>query len=290
MWPGQAFLIAQEMDLFTLPPDAMVAKGDFLALMFFVMGLGCLVFYFTLGWACNVASQIMNRKYRKTLLNGMLRQDIQFFDRPENTVGALTSRLNTVAQGILDLMGINAGLIIITVVSVVATGILSIVISWKLGLVGVLAGTPPIVGAGYLRIRLESRMDTEASKRFSQSAGVASESVTAIRTVSSLAIERQILDRYTEELDRAIRRSTLPLLRMMIFFSLTQAVELFVLALGFWWGSKLLTQNEITFYQFFVSFIGIFFAGQNAGLLFSYSSSKSRATLAYTAQTALLTY
>ena len=59
----------------------------------------------------------------------------------------------------------------------------------------------------------------------------------------------------------------------MIWFALTQAVEQFVLALGFWWGSKLVTAGEITFYQFMVSFMAIFFSGTSAGTLLSFSGS-----------------
>lgn len=55
-----------------------------------------------------------------------------------------------------------------------------------------------------------------------------------IRTVSSLAIERRVLDRYTGELDTAIRQSTPSLFHTMIWFALTQAIEYFILALGFW--------------------------------------------------------
>lgn len=128
--------------------------------------------------------------------------------------------------------------------------------------------------AGYGRIRLETRMDAGNSKRFSRSAEIASESITAIRTVSSLAIEQSTLERYTAELDHAIGRSLVPLGHMMFWFSFTQSIEYFILALGFWWGCELVSSDEITFYQFFVSFMGTFLSGQAAGQMFGYTSSK----------------
>lgn len=118
-------------------------------------------------------------------------------------------------------------------------------------------------------------MDQSNQKRFSESAAIASESILAIRTVSSLAIEGRVLDRYTEGLDQAIRQSILPLFHMMLWFSFTQSVEYFILALGFWWGCTLVKDSQISFYQFFVSFMGVFFAGNLASTLFSYTSSKS---------------
>ncbi|KAJ0118657.1 ABC transporter [Diaporthe amygdali] len=273
VFPGQAVLLGGVMDIFQLPLDEMRRRGNFLALMFFVLGLGCLVVYFSLGWITNIVAQTMNQKFRKSMLDSMLRQDVQFFDRAENTVGALTGRLDSYTQAILELMGFNISLILITMISVTASSILAIVVSWKLGLVGVFAGIPPLLVAGYTRIRLETKMDDGNSKRFSHSASVASEAVTAIRTVSSLAIEHSVLRRYTDELDHAIHQSMLPLFHMMFWFSFTQSIEYFILALGFWYGCKLVSEGEVTFYQFFVSFMGVFFAGQNASQMFAYTTT-----------------
>lgn len=131
-------------------------------------------------------------------------------------------------------MGISIAIVFIALVAIFACGILSIATSWKLGLVGVFAGIPPMVVAGYVRIRTETKMDSKIDRSFSNSASVASESVNAIRTVSSLAIEEVILRGYTEELDHASAGAKAPLFTMMIFFAFTQSVEYFVLALGFW--------------------------------------------------------
>ncbi|KAF7619944.1 ATP-binding cassette multidrug transport protein [Aspergillus flavus] len=275
IFPGQALLLANVMDIFSAPN--MVERGNFIALMYFVMSLGCFVVYFCLGWATNIIAQTFNKVFRHDLLNSMLKQDLRFFDRPENTVGALTSRLDSHPQAILELMGFNIALVVLAAINVLASSILSLAIAWKLGVMGVFVGLPPMVIAGYARIRLETKMDTDMGKRFSQSASMASEAVLSIRTVSSLAMEKNILKRYTNELDQAIQTSIRPLFSMMVWFSLTQSIEYFILALGFWWGSKLIHDGDITFYQFIVSFMGVYFSGQAAGQLFSFSSSFTKA-------------
>lgn len=132
-------------------------------------------------------------------------------------------------------MGINISFVIIAALSVIACSILSLVVSWKVGVIGVFVGLPPLLLSGWLRIRLETRLNNIISKAFSQSASIASETILAIRTVSSLAIESSVLKRYTDELDAAITACTRPNFHVMIWFSLTQSVEQFVLALGFWY-------------------------------------------------------
>lgn len=164
----------------------------------------------------------------------MLRQDLQFFDREENNTGALTSRLESNPQAILEFMGFNVGLILTAVLNVLACSVLGIVYSWKLGLVVVFAGLPPFVGSGWWKIRFDAALDRAISKRNSSSAAVASEAVNAIRTVSSLAIEQSVLDKYFDELDHAVKGSTKPMFTMMVWFALTQSIEYWFMALGFW--------------------------------------------------------
>lgn len=131
-------------------------------------------------------------------------------------------------------MGFTIAIILMSVINIIASSILAISVSWKLGLVGVFVGLPPMMIGAYARVRLETQMDDEIGNRLSASASVASESVAAIRTVSSLAIENNILAKYGHELDLAISQTCGPMFHMMAWFSLTQSVEYFILALGFW--------------------------------------------------------
>ncbi|KAF7555940.1 hypothetical protein G7Z17_g1838 [Cylindrodendrum hubeiense] len=275
VYPGQTLLLGNIVGI--LGVDNVSSKANFIALMFFVLAIGCLAIYFAMGWATNVIAQTLSTTLRRNMLESLLQQDLRFFDRPENTVGALISRLESHPQAILELMGINISFILVSAISVLACSILSLIISWKVGVVGVLVGVPPLLLAGWARIRLETKMDGYMNEAFSQSASIASENILALRTVLSLAIEDRVVKRYTDELDNAIRHCTPFLFHMMIWFSLTQCMEHFVLALGFWWGSKLVSDGEITFYQFMVSFMGVYFSSQSAGIMFSFSSSFTNA-------------
>ena len=54
--PGQALLLGEIMTVFT--SSDMVARGNFISLMFFVMSLGILVVYFFMGWSTNTIAQV----------------------------------------------------------------------------------------------------------------------------------------------------------------------------------------------------------------------------------------
>jgi ATP-binding cassette subfamily B (MDR/TAP) protein 1 len=131
--------------------------------------------------------------------------------------------------------------------------------------------------SGYLRIRLETRIEGINSERFADSASLASEAVTAIRTVASLTMERPVLNQYSDMLDSIVRRSIKSLLWTMFWFALSQSLDFLVEALGFWYGGQLLASGEYTTEQFYVIFIGVLFAGQAAAQFFGYSTSLTKA-------------
>lgn len=245
------------IEVFQYTGSEMQKKGNFFALMFLVLAIGACVVYFIMGWCSNTIatvglpneifelylvcgtsadriSQTFNRKIRQQLVDDMLRQDLQFFDRPENTTGALISRTDSYPQSVFELMGFSIALILSSVVGVVSCAILALSYGWRLGVVIVFAGLPPMLLAGYLRIRMESKMDSKISKRFAASASIASEAITAIRTVSSLSMEQSVLKAYTHELDQANSFAHKPILLIMLPFAFTQSMEYFFQALGFW--------------------------------------------------------
>ncbi|KAH9229152.1 hypothetical protein K456DRAFT_1753026 [Colletotrichum gloeosporioides 23] len=276
-YPGQAILMSRFIEVFKFTGSQMQKKGNFFAFMFFVVGIGAFFVYFVIGWCSNTIATTFNQKMRKELVDNMLKQDLQFFDRPENTTGALASRTGSYPQAVFELMGFNIALILVSVVSVLACSILALAYGWRLGVVIVFAGLPPMLFAGYVRIRMESAMDAKISKRFSSSASIASEAITAIRTVSSLSIEKSVLERYTTELDHANNFARKPIMLIMLPFAFTQSVEYAFMALGFWYGCRLVSFGNISMVNFFVAFLGVFFSGQQASILFGFSSSMTKA-------------
>ncbi|KNG83522.1 multidrug resistance protein 1, 2, 3 (p glycoprotein 1, 2, 3), partial [Aspergillus nomiae NRRL 13137] len=272
-FPGQAILLSSVVDILGLSTTELEQKGNFLATMFIVLAAGCLISYFILGYATNTVAQHLGHKLRKQSLHDILQQDLQFFDREENSTGALVARVDSNPQAILELMGFNIGLVLIASLNLFTCSVLALAYSWKLGLVVTCAGLTPLVGSGYLKIRLDAKFDYDTSKRYSTSAIIASEAVTSIRTISSLTMEHSVLARYTRELDEAMAELKRPLFTVMASFAFTQSAEYWFMALGFWYGCRLLSFDQVTIYAFFVAFLGVFFSGQSASQLFQFSSS-----------------
>ena len=273
-FPGQAILYSRVLTVFTLLPEEGQQQVDFYALMFFVIALGNLLAYGTIGFSCNIVSQQLTHSYRSEMLTNILKQDIEFFDRPENTSGALTAKITSLPTSLQDLISFNLILILMVSVNVIASSTLALIYGWKLGLVTIFGGFPLLIGAGYARVRIEANLDKKNSEQFSESASLASESVLAIKTVSSLTLEPLIMKKYADLLGSIVKASVRSLQWNLWLYALSQSLEFLIMALGIWYGSKLVASGEYTVSQFYIIFIGVLFAGQAAGQFFSFTTSK----------------
>ncbi|EPS43809.1 hypothetical protein H072_2213 [Dactylellina haptotyla CBS 200.50] len=278
VYPAQAILFSRVFNVFVLTDNGEANKeANFWALMFFVLAIGNVVVYGPMGWIVNLEAQTISHKYRKEIMEIALRQDMIFYDLEENASGALTAKLSAFPQQLTELISMNLPLMLMVIFNVLGSSILALAYGWKLSLVVIAGGMIPLMAAGYYRIRLELKLDESNGDRFAQSASIASEAVAAIRTVASLAIEEQILKNFNSKLGEVVSNSFRTIPFRMFFYSISQSLDFLSMALGFWYGAKLLASGEYDASTFYIIFIGIIFAGQAAGQFFGYTTSMTKA-------------
>lgn len=275
-YPAQAIIFSRLIEAFISNGQG-ANQANFYALLFFMLALVNLVALFLVGAASNTIGQALTARYRREMLKRMIYLDQDFFDQPENSSGAITSKLSSVPSALQELMSSNLGLIVNVLVNIVASSAVGIAFGWKLGLVIVFGGLTVIVGAGYTRIRLDQKIEAIAGELFTESAALATEAVTSIRTVRHLTLEGDFLRRYNEIVDNITARVVKNFLVVLVPYAFSQSADYLVMALGFWYGSQLLSSGEYTTTQFFVIFISVLFGGQATTQYFSYTSSLTKA-------------
>lgn len=84
---------------------------------------------------------------------------------------------------------------------------------------------------------------------------LACEAATSIRTVALLAREESICEAYTAQL--AIPHRYIKRMAWLdaALFALSQTNMFFVIAMGFWYGSVLISRGELNAHDFFVGFV-----------------------------------
>ena len=200
-YPAQAVIFSGLVRVFTLQGAEAKQQADFYSFMFFVLALVNLLGYFLIGIVTNVIGQTLTHRYRREMMEQIFNFDQDFHDRPENSSGAIAAKLSSAPSAVQELMSANLGLILNVTLNIVSSSILAIAYGWKLGLVMVVAGFPLIVGGGYIRIRIDQKLEGATEDQFASSASLAAEAVTSIRTISSLTLERHVLREYCKILD-----------------------------------------------------------------------------------------
>jgi len=226
VFPASAILFSRLVTVFKYDGEELERRGNFFALMFFILALGTLFAYASLGFFFTVAGMITAKFYRSEYFDAMLRQDIGFFDLEGNASGALTSRLSTDSQALQDLVSANLGLITIVIVNILGCWTLALILGWKLTLVAIFGCLPALFFAGFMRMRMEMQSQDKIAARYEESARFASEAVGAIRTIASLNLEAKVLRLYGDRLGATVKSFYRHVLVTMILFGLSDSLDL----------------------------------------------------------------
>lgn len=250
--------------------------SDFWSVMFVMLALTQLLGFGLQGWAFAKCSERLIRRVRDRSLRTILRQDVEFFDRDENTTGALTSFLSTETTHVAGLSGVTAGALLSVSTTLIAAIVLSVSIGWKLALVCT-STIPILLGCGFFRFYMLARFQQRSKTAYASSATFASEAISAIRTVASLTREEDVLLQYKNALAQQQRDSLRSVLKSSLLYAASQSFMFLCFALGFWYGGTLIAKGEYTMFQFFVCFMAIVFGAQSAGTIFSFAPDMGKA-------------
>lgn len=226
-------------------------KGDRSALWNFIIAIGALISISVKGICFSDAAARVTAKLRQLSFGAILRQDVQYFDKKENASGTLVSSLSDNSQKVGSLVGLTLGAIIEAFATLVIALILGIVFAWKLGLVS-LAVSPIIFFTGYVGLRFIMFKDKAVEKEHEDSAQIACEAAGSIRTVASLTREDDCVRQYSQALEIPLQSARRTSVFTNMIYAFAQGSSFFVIALVFWYGSRLVADLELSIFEFFV--------------------------------------
>ena len=232
-------------------------------------------------------SALLMHRLRGLMFRKYMESDVKYFDEDKHNSGVLTTTLAEHTQKINGFVGVSMGTIVQSVSTVVTGSIIALIYGWKLALV-VIACIPFTLSAGYVRLKLVIMKDVKVRKTHLEAARIASESANGIRTVASLTREQDCLDRYEESLKKASLVAKRAAIYGNIAFALSQSCSYWVIALAFWYGSRLIVNvpanndpagvtSEYGTGQFFTILTSVVFGSIQAGNVFNYVPDISNA-------------
>jgi len=277
--PTQAVFFAKSIVALSLPPSMFSQLRhdvNFWSLMYLMLAIVQIIAFSLQGIAFAICSERLVHRARDQAFRTMLRQDIAFFDKEENSAGALTSFLSTETTHLAGMSGTTLGTILVVITTLVAAIALSTAIGWKLALVCT-ATIPILLGCGFFRFWMLANFQNRAKKAYESSASYACEATAAIRTVASLTREEDVWEHYHQSLALQGQKSLRSVLKSSILYASSQSFMFFCIALGFWYGGTLIASREFTMLQFFICFSAIIFGAQSAGTIFSFAPDMGKA-------------
>ena len=282
--PTQSVFFAESIVALSLPPSQygqLESKQDFWALMYLMLGIVQFLAFCAQGIAFAICSERLIHRARKEAFRAMLRQDIAFFDKEENSAGALTSFLSTETTHLAGMSGSTLGTLLVVTTTLVAAITLSVSIGWKLALVCT-ATIPILLGCGFFRFWMLAQFAARSKKAYEASASFACEATSAIRTVASLTREEDVWEHYHQSLAVQGKASLKSILKSSTLYAASQSLTFLCIALAFWYGAGRIAAGEYDLLQFFICFSSVIFGAQSAGTIFSFAPDMGKAKQAAT--------
>lgn len=277
--PTQAVFFGQELVALSLPrPEyaTLRSRADFWSLMYLMLALTQILAFSIQGIAFAYCSERLVHRARDQAFRVMLRQDIAFFDKEENSAGSLTSFLSTETTHLAGMSGVTLGTILVVSTTLIAAISLSCAFNYKLALVCT-ATIPILLSCGFLRFWMLARFQARAKKAYESSASYACEATAAIRTVASLTREDDVWEHYHQLIVAQEQKSLRSIFRSSVLYAAAQSFMFLCTALGFWYGGTLIANGEISELHFFTCFSAIIFGAQSAGTIFSFAPDMGKA-------------
>ncbi|KAF9892618.1 hypothetical protein FE257_001020 [Aspergillus nanangensis] len=266
----QSWLFANMTQIFQFTGAKLMSSANFWASMFVVLASAMGIFYFVLGFTSNSLSMFMVSAYRKDYFLNIIRNSVPYYDREENSSGSLLSRLSTDPRQLQELFGINGVFPLVSIFSITGCVAISFSFGWKLAAVTFFAAMPFIFFAAFMRLRYEIMFESMNAEVYADSSKFATEAIRAFRTVTSLTMEKSIIERYAgllkEQRHKALRKAWYATL----VFAFSDSVELCAMALALWYGGTLIASHEADIVTFSVVYIAIIQGAQSCGQFLSF--------------------
>ncbi|KAK6707140.1 hypothetical protein SNK04_008144 [Fusarium graminearum] len=279
--PTQAVFFAKQIVTLSQPitdnnRHSVKKDSDFWSAMYLMLAIVQFLAFVIQGVLFARCSERLVHRVRDRAFRTMLRQDVAFFDRDENTSGALTSFLSTETTHVAGLSGVTLGTLLMVITTLVSAMVVSLAIGWKLSLVCI-STIPVLLGCGFFRFYMLAHFQRRSKAAYDSSASFASEAISAIRTVAALTREEDVLNQYKNSLAIQQRKSLISVLKSSLLYAASQSLLFACFALGFWYGGTLIGKLEYTMFQFFLCFMSIIFGAQSAGTIFSFAPDMGKA-------------
>jgi ATP-binding cassette subfamily B (MDR/TAP) protein 1 len=161
------------------------------SLGFMGLAIGAFLANFLQLYAFGIMGENLTCRLRQLTFSALLRQNIGYFDLPENGTGALTSKLAKDATYVEGAVGTTLGLAIQNMTLMAISLVIAFIRGWMLTLL-CFSTFPIMVAAQYFQMQFIAGAGGDINKAYQNASGVASESISSMRTIAAFNLEQKV--------------------------------------------------------------------------------------------------
>ncbi|TVU24839.1 hypothetical protein EJB05_27299, partial [Eragrostis curvula] len=220
-----------------------------------ILAVAALSFLLNVGQHYNFGfmGEYLTKRIREQMLAKLLTFEVGWFDREENSTGAICSQLARDPNVVKSLVGDRMALLLQTFAAVFIACTMALVIAWRLALV-IIAVQPLIILCYYAHLVLLKRLTKRAMRAHTGGSKLAAEAVTNLRTIAAFSSEDRIMSLFGQA-QVAPRKESI---RQSWVAGLLLSTSIFIVTcswvLSFWYGGKLIAEHHITAVAIFQTF------------------------------------
>ncbi|CAH8603703.1 unnamed protein product [Schistosoma haematobium] len=273
--PAFSLLYAEVYQVFGLRnnPDKMIERINTVSGIMAGLGFVQLIVGAMQGYLFGVAAERLTKRLRSNLFDSMLKQEIGWFDRPENRAGALTAFLSTDASKVAQISGSRLSTALEAVVLVIASLVIGFIYSWQLTLVMV-PFIPVLLLSSRVNMKNASKME---DKIVTKGLSIAKESISAHRTMKSLSLEEYFYQRFKLTCIESASTHLIEAVKIGLVQSFALSGPVLSLTACFALGNYLIQQNAISMISLFKVFITFSMCSQALGRITAFTTKTKEA-------------
>ncbi|CAF1325741.1 unnamed protein product [Adineta ricciae] len=214
------------------------------SVLFLLLGIVKLFLNFFQYTLFGISGSKLTERIRSKAFSCLLRQEVAYFDRPENSCGAVCSRLSHDALSVQKLIGNRLGVILESFSSAMCGFLIGLYFNLELTIIIFLFLIAYFILI-HIEVKVDLWLDNEINKIREPASTLINEVMHNMRTIKHLGIEKEVLRQYSEYNEATFTKIRKVLILTALFYGISWTIPDLAVIVLYWRALGLIENHEL---------------------------------------------